>query len=261
MNQYDRDYAYAAFDTETSGLFRKDAPDTADGQARLASLSIVKVSPFFATQSEETIYIKPAERVDGGVIIKGWKNADGSMMRAMPAEAQAVHGLSMDFLMEHGHPITTALDMWVACVEEGRVMCSHGVKFDVRVMRAELERLGRPSYEDKLLTICTMMKTIGICKLRQENGAMKTPKLSEALAHFKLPQQGAHTSIGDTIGVVSLLRMLKNIGFNLTPEPIPVRPWSPPKEKGVAKQTRDVAAKKAKPAGQSQNWLLPDKTD
>lgn len=245
-------YAYAAFDTETSGLFDKSRPDTADGQPRVCSLSITRASPTWSTQSEDTIYVRPDD----------WKNADGSIMRVMPAEAEAVHGLSYDFLFEHGRPITEAVDMWVACIEEGRVMCGHSARFDVRVMRAELARLGRPSYEEKLLVVCTMMKTVGILRLRQENGSMKTPTLEEAMRHFKMPQLEAHTSRGDTTSVVQLMRRLSQIGIDLTPQLVPVKDWKPPKEKSVASIEGKAPRKapKVKEHGQS-NWLLPDKAD
>lgn len=240
-------YAYAAFDTETTGLFLKDRPDTADGQPRLCSLSITRASPTWSTQSEDTIFIKP----------DNWLMDDGSPMLLMSAEVQAITGLSMDFLHEHGRPVKEALDLFISNVEEGRVFVGHGAKYDVRIMRAELARAGLDSYEDKLLMLCTMMKTVGILRLRQENGSMKTPKLEEAMAHFKLPQSEAHTSRGDVTSVVSLCRRLSQIGIDLTPQLVPVKEFKEPKEKkiGNIKTPREKA--KAKTSGQPPNWLRP----
>lgn len=241
-------YAYASFDTETTGLFLKDRPDTAPGQPRLVTLSLVKSSPTWLTQSEETYLIRP----------ENWENEDGSPMRRMPEEAFKVHGISFEYAMDLGEPVHRALDAWVACVEEGRVMCGHGTRYDIRMMRAELKRLGRPVYEDKLLSVCTMMKTVGICRLRQENGSMKTPTLEEALRHFKLPQVGAHTSIGDTLGVISLMKMLTQIGIDVTPALVPVKEWKPPKEKGSgAKKKAPVRKAPEEERPRQANWLHP----
>lgn len=241
-------YAYASFDCETTGLFDKTRPDTAPGQPRLVTLSIVKSSPTWATQSEDTWLIKP----NGG-----WLNADGSPMLKMPDEAFRVHGISFERAMDEGLPIGEALDAWVACVEEGRVMCGHGTSYDIRTLRAELARLGRPMYEDKLLSVDTMMKTVGICRLRQPNGSMKTPTLEEALRHFKLPQVGAHSSLGDTLGVVSLMKMLTSIGIDVTPKLVPVKEWKPPKEKRVAAPKKARKAPKEDRSGQGRSWLHP----
>lgn len=241
-------YAYAAFDTETTGLFDKMKPDTADGQPRLCSLSVTRASPTWSTQSEDTIYVRPI----------GWRNADGTLMNEMPAEAQAVHGLTKDWLMAHGRPVTEAIDLFVSCIEDGRVMCGHGAKFDVRMMRAELARLGLPSYEEKLLMVCTMMKTVGILRLRQPNGSMKTPTLEEAMNHFKLPMSGQHTSRGDTTSVVQLMRMLSRIGIDVTPQLVPVKEWKPPREKKDAAATRRPKARQVpddEASGQPQSWL------
>lgn len=239
-------YAYAAFDTETTGLFDKLKPDTADGQPRLCSLSITRASPTWSTQDESTIFVKPTG---------GWKNADGSVMRVMPPDVEAITGLSLHFLEAHGRPVREALDLFIACIEEGRVLVGHGAKYDVRIMRAELERAGLPSYEDKLLMLCTMMKTVGILRLRQENGSMKTPKLEEAMAHFKLPQSEAHTSRGDVTSVVSLCRRLSQIGIDLTPQLVPVKEFKLPKEKKVGAETKARKAPKEKAPGEQVSWL------
>lgn len=240
-------YAYAAFDTETTGLFDRTKPDTADGQPRLCSLSVTRASPTWSTQSEDTIYIKP----------DGWLNADGSPMERMALEVERITGISMEYLHTYGRPIKEALDLFISCIEEGRVLCGHSAKFDVRMMRAELARAGLPSYEDKLLMVCTMMKTVGILRLRQENGSMKTPTLAEAMAHFKLPQAEAHTSRGDTTSVVQLMRMLSRIGIDLTPQLVPVKEFKLPKEKKVGNSKPPRKAKEAEASRQSPNWLRP----
>lgn len=242
-------YAYAAFDTETTGLFDKTKPDTADGQPRLCSLSITRASPTWSTQSEDTIFIKPTD---------DWKDYDGKVMQFMPPDVEEITGLSFDYLHAHGRPLKEAIDLFISCIEEGRVLVGHGARYDVRMMRAELARAGLPSYEDKLLMLCTMMKTVGILRLRQENGSMKTPTLAEAMAHFKLPQTEAHTSRGDVTAVVSLARRLSQIGIDLTPQLVPVKEFKAPKEKKVGNGKSSRKAKEAAASGKSPNWLLLD---
>jgi DNA polymerase III epsilon subunit-like protein len=232
-------HAYAVFDTETNGLFVKDVPETDPVQPRLASLSIVKASPTWATQSEQTIFIKP----------DGW---------TISPEVTAINGLTTEWLMEHGVPVRQAIDAWIDCIREGRVMAGFSVGYDVRIMRAELARANMPLLVDETLTLDAMTKCIGIIKLPLDGRRYKVPKLSEALAHFKIPQLGAHTSLGDTISTLRLLHRMSQIGIYLEPKTIPARKPIKPKEEDLF---GDKPAKKGKKTRPGASWLRPETPD
>lgn len=193
-------YAWCGFDTETSGLFDFSKPADAPGQPRLAALSLVKCTPGFAITDQKLFYIKP----------DGWTMEPG---------AQAVNGLSQEFLLEHGMPITEALDAYEAVIKEGRAFIAFNAQFDTKVMRAEFRRAGRPDFFESTPNLCVMRKCIGVCKIPKANGrGYKFPKLAEAMAHFKLPQPEAHTAAGDALSAVMIARMLSQIGIDLSPE-------------------------------------------
>lgn len=235
-------HAYATIDTETSTMFNKELPDTADGQPRLASLSIVRASPTWATQNEHTFYVKP----------DGWE---------MHPDATAVNGLTTEWLTEHGTSVMTALQAFCACVAEGRVICGYNVGFDLRVIRAELERHNMPLLIDETLTLCAMQKCIGVVKKKDpETGRIIPPKLSEALAHFKIPQYGAHTSLGDAIGAQRILHQLSTIGVYLEPKTIGQRRQPKPQTQEEMFEISKPKKQKRKPAA-GPSWLRPETLD
>jgi DNA polymerase-3 subunit alpha len=192
-------YAYGVFDTETNGLPR-------DGQQpRLAAFSLIRTSPTLSVQSEQLVYIKR----------DGWRMEEG---------ATAVNGITDAFLDQHGVPVAEALDMYEAAIRSDRVMVGFNIRFDVRVLRAEMERAGRDPLIERTLTLCMQKKLVGVCRLsyppESNRKGVKPPKLSEALAHFKIPQMGAHTAAGDSFGALELLKAATRIGLTLEPEVI-----------------------------------------
>lgn len=196
---FNETHAYGVFDTETSGLPR-------DGQQpRLAAFSLIRTTPTFSVQSEQLIYIKR----------NGWRMDPG---------ATEVNGITDAFLDENGVPVSEALDMFEAAIRSDRVLVGFNIRFDIRVMRAEMERAGRDPLIERTLTLCMQKRLIGVCRLSYPEGSnrkgVKPPKLSEALAHFKIPQVGAHTAAGDSFGALELLKAASKIGLDLLPETI-----------------------------------------
>ncbi|MGE0024936.1 MAG: DNA polymerase III subunit epsilon [Hyphomicrobium sp.] len=103
-------------DTETTGL------DPRKGD-RLVEIGCVELLNRIPTGREFHRYINPE--------------------RAVPAEAQAVHGLSTEFLLDKPLFAEVAADFleFVA----GDALVIHNAAFDVGFLNAELERLGHPS--------------------------------------------------------------------------------------------------------------------
>jgi DNA polymerase III subunit epsilon len=193
--------SWAVFDTETSGLFDFSKPADAPGQPRLAALAMIWTTPDLQVKREHAIFIKP----------EGWYMQPG---------AQKVNGLSQEFLMARGRPVIEALDLYESAVREGYVFAAYNSQFDTKVMRAEFRRAGKEDLFEKVKNVCVMRKNVGVCKIPYANGkpGYKFPKLAEAMAHWKLEQRGAHTSLGDARSALALLRCLDSIGIDLTPE-------------------------------------------
>ena len=195
---------YVVFDTETSGLFNFKLPADAPGQPRLASLSMIWTNPDLMPIREEMLYIKP----------EGWYMQPG---------AEAVNGLSQEFLMANGRPVAEALELYESAVREGYVFAAFNAQFDTKVMRAEFRRAGKDDLFEKVKNVCIMKKSVGVCKIPYadpKKGGYKFPKLEEAMAHWKLeraPRQ-KNKAIGDARDALSVLRCLDSIGIDLTPE-------------------------------------------
>ena len=129
---------YIVIDTEGTGLFRHRNEDgtvcqsDAPGQPRMAEFAALLLDDDFNVEIEYQQYIQP----------RGWMNADGTPMLEMPQEAFAVHGLSMDFLVANGHPITSALRVYTDAVLSGRAVLGFNQQHDGRQVRAELRHAG-----------------------------------------------------------------------------------------------------------------------
>lgn len=193
-------FSWIVGDTETSGLFDFSKPADAPGQPRLAALAMIWTTPGFAVTREEVFFVKP----------DGWKMEPG---------ATAVNGLTDAWLQRHGVPIADVLDVYESAIVEGRAFAFYNSQFDTKVMRAEFRRAGRKDHFESTPNLCVMRKCIGVCKIPKKTGnGYKFPKLAEAMAHFKIPQAGHHTAIGDATSALQITRMLSQIGIDMSPE-------------------------------------------
>jgi DNA polymerase-3 subunit epsilon len=102
-------------DTETTGL------DPADGH-RIVEIACVELFNHVPTGRALHRYINP--------------------QREMPTEAQAVHGLTAEFLAQHS-PFGAVADELLAFIGDDRLII-HNAEFDLRFLNAELGRLERP---------------------------------------------------------------------------------------------------------------------
>lgn len=102
-------------DTETTGF----DPDTGD---RIVEIGAVELMNHLPTGAHFHVYINPE--------------------RDMPADAQAVHGLSAEFLADKPRFAEIAAD-FIAFVADARLII-HNAAFDMKFLNAELRRTGRP---------------------------------------------------------------------------------------------------------------------
>lgn len=105
-----------ALDTETTGL------DPASGH-RIVEIGAVEMMSHIRTGNHFHIYLNPE--------------------RDMPAEAEKVHGLSIDFLRDK--PLFRGIaDAFLEFVQDAPLVI-HNATFDMKFINAELERIGYPS--------------------------------------------------------------------------------------------------------------------
>lgn len=189
---------YACFDTEGTGLFRYDQPADAPGQPRMASLAIVYVNEALEIEREYHVFIRPD--------VNDYTMAEG---------AQKAHGLTVEFLNEHGIPVAEALTEFQSAIDNGRIMVAHNSQHDMKQMRAELRRAGMQDRFEDSPNICTMRAMTDICKIppKGNRGGYKWPALSEALLFIGAENLGDHSAINDAKGALELLRYMKRNGL------------------------------------------------
>ena len=191
---------YAVIDTETSGLFDFSKPAEAEGQPRLASLAVILLDENLVETERKNIFIKP----------DGWK---------LTPEVMAVNGLTNEYLVENGIPVSDALSYYSAIIESGYAIVAFNAQFDTKVMRGELRRAGKPDMFETTPNICVMRAATDIVKSPKKSGSgYKFPKLSEATSHFGIKQEYQHSAMGDADAAAHVFRKLKALGACPDPE-------------------------------------------
>lgn len=189
---------YIVVDTEGTGLFKYDQPADAPGQPRMASLSIIYVDEALEIEREFHLFIRPD--------VNDYKMEEGAFK---------AHGLTVEFLNEHGVPVTEALNEYISAIDNGRTVVCHNSQHDLKQIRAELRRAGMQDRFENTPNICTMRAMTNVCKIppRGNRGGYKWPALSEALLFIGSENLGDHSAKNDALGALELLRYMKAHGL------------------------------------------------
>ena len=207
---------YVVFNVETSGLPNFKLPADADGQPRMASMTMIFVDENLEIEDTKSFFIKP----------DGW---------VMDPETAKIHGLTQEFLMENGVPVADALEAYVSAIDDRRVMVAFNAQFDLKVVRGELRRAGMPDRFEETMNIFVMRPMTKICNLPKANGkGVKFPRLAEAMAHFGYSLEDAHTADADALGALHVMRGLVALGE--LPEPAVHYAKEAPVEKTISKE-------------------------
>jgi DNA polymerase III subunit epsilon len=190
---------YLVIDTETNGLFDFKMPADAEGQPRLAHMTMIALAGS-AVWLKVNAYIKPV----------GW---------GMTPETTAINGLTNERLDAVGIPVRELLDLYAYLIDAGHVVVAFNTAFDLKVMRGELRHADMDDRFKKTPSICTMIASTDLCRIPKPSGAAgwKFPKLKEAMAHFGLKQAGEHTALGDAQACLDLFIALQAAGVPLNP--------------------------------------------
>lgn len=174
-----KDY-YLFFDTETTGLPRDyNAPSSdTDNWPRMVQLSWIMADG------------KGAEVATGNYIIR----PEGF---SIPKAASDINGITTERAIREGEAASYVLDRFTRDLDDASMMVGHNIEFDIRIVGAEMIRLGREDAVGKKPYICTMKVATDFCKLPGRHG-YKWPRLEELyrkLFHKRFP--GAHDAIND----------------------------------------------------------------
>lgn len=167
------------FDTETTGLTIKGAPDNDPRQPRLVQLGMIVTDD------------------DGNV-----RHSTGLIIRPdsfnIPVEASNIHGITDDIAHEFGGNRQLAITQFNYFIRSATTIVCHNTAFDKVVMNNELHRATfAPMDESKLF--CTMKACTPICAIPNRWGTgLKWPKLEEAYEYlFGEKLAGAHDAVND----------------------------------------------------------------
>lgn len=187
---------YLVIDTETTGLFNFKLPADAEGQPRLAHLAMIWADENGQELDRQDLYVRP----------NGWSMPQGE------GSAGAINGLTDEFLRAKGADIEVVLDQYLEEIRRGLIVVAFNAQYDLKVMRGELRRAGKPDLFEKTLNVCTMRPMVKLCKIPYPNrGGHKFPNLGEALAYFGHGLQGAHQAMNDAEGALIVMRELMKI--------------------------------------------------
>lgn len=189
------------YDTETNGLPLWDKPSDDPGQPRITQLAWELVH-------DETKHVYAA----GHAIMKpdGWE---------IPAELQALTGVTMDIAHKYGMPVGIVLPTFVDAWRKADQRVAHNESFDMRMVRIELMR---GDYAGQLLggtstpladfwkagkAFCTQANSQKIVNLpatvkmhASGQHGPKPPKLEESYKHFAGKElENAHNAAVDVM--------------------------------------------------------------
>lgn len=168
------------FDTETTGVpsnYRAPATDTRNWP-RMVQLAWLLTDDKGAELTEGEFIIKP----------RGF---------TIPADAARIHGITTERALAEGVELARAVEAILADMSRAAVLVAHNVRFDEKILGAELIRLGLPNQVESKPRLCTMLASTDYCALPGPYG-YKWPKLDEL--HRKLfsrPLEGAHRALVD----------------------------------------------------------------
>ena len=171
------------FDTETTGLDVQ--------KEHIIQLSLVK----FDTDTWETIdtrdwYILP----------------EGEF--TIPAEAEAVHHISKEFLQEHGVSLKSVYDEFIAFTEGCDFLSYNGNGYDAPILHYNLVRHGLSfHFENRIWYDALLLERIHTAGMKDENGEKVHNNLTSAYTrYYGHPFEGAHNSLDDVKATIEVFK-------------------------------------------------------
>jgi DNA polymerase III subunit epsilon len=183
------------FDTETTGLPRNwKAPVTdVNNWPRLVQLAFLLYDRKGTRISEKCYIIKP----------EGYK---------IPADAVRIHGITTEKASCEGMELKVVLEEFMEVADRSNYLVAHNIRFDEKIVGAELLRNKMPDCILSKKKICTMQTTTDFCKIRGPYG-YKWPSLPEL--HFKLFRESfeeAHDAMADINATARCFWELRKLG-------------------------------------------------
>ena len=168
-----------AFDTETTGLDVQ--------KEHIIQLSLVK----FDTDNWQVI-----DQRDWYILPEG--------EFSIPAEAEAVHHISKDFLLENGVSLRGVYEELTAFTDGCDMLSYNGNGYDAPILYYNLKRLGlKFDFEDRTWYDALVLERIHTAGKVDENGERLHNNLTSAYTrYYGHPFEGAHNSLDDVMATI-----------------------------------------------------------
>jgi len=160
------DVAFAVMDVETTGLF----PNRHD---RIIEIAVIRIDPSGKVLDEYATLVNPQRDLG----------------------PTGVHGILAQDVMHA--PVFEEIAGDVIALLPHAVLVGHNVRFDIRFLDAELNRVG-----------CRLPDVPCLCTMRlvwQADPHIPSRKLDVVCDHFAIPRDAAHTAYGDACATANLL--------------------------------------------------------
>lgn len=172
---------YLFFDTETTGVPKNwKAPlEDFDNWPRLVQLAYILYDNDGKEVLKKEVIVKP----------EGFE---------IPIGASNIHGVTTERANKEGKDLLEVLKDFYEVAKQANVLVCHNYAFDSKVMGVELLRNGLVNIVAERGSICTMLKSVDVCKIKGNFGKFKWPKLDELHIHlFGEDFKGAHNAMAD----------------------------------------------------------------
>lgn len=204
------------FDTETTGIYNRAQPHGSPMQPHICQLGAQLCTESGRIVAEMNLLVRP----------NNW---------SVPAEAEAIHGISTELCQTYGLPIATVIKLFAQFVRRARLVAAHNFPFDQGMAWTEFVRceaatelalfLGCPSF-------CTMQTLTSIMKLPGRSGSFKWPNLQEAHEFICGSRfEGGHDAMADVNALRRVFFGMQKAGYldlaALTVVPPLVEPAAP----------------------------------
>ena len=126
----------------------------------------------------------------------------------IPAEAEAVHHISKEFLLEHGVSMRSVYDDFLAFTKGCDMLSYNGNGYDAPLLHYNLQRLGLNfDFDGRTWYDALLLERIHTAGMVDENGEKLHNNLTSAYTrYYGHPFEGAHNSLDDVMATIEVFK-------------------------------------------------------
>ena len=127
---------------------------------------------------------------------------------SIPAEAEAVHHISKEFLLEHGVSLRSVYDDLMAFTKGCNMLSYNGNGYDAPILHYNLKRIGKDfDFDGRTWFDALQLERIHTEGKVDENGERLRNNLTSAYTrYYGHPFEGAHNSLDDVLATIEVFK-------------------------------------------------------